>query len=154
VYAFGFLAMFPQLYVNYKLKTVAGMSRSAFGYKFITTFIDDLWTFVSDLPLMYKIACFRDDIIFFIWLFQCYLYPIDPTRANEFGLVGKEADEEEEKKQIESKPEEDAKKETNEEEEEDEDEEEEEKEKEIQEKNKEEELVHRTRKSQEEQEDK
>lgn len=101
VYSFGFLAMLPQLYVNYKLKTVAGMSRSAFIYKFITTFIDDLYTFVTDLPLMYKIACFRDDVVFFIWIFQCFIYPVDPTRVNEFGFVekteeDKKAEEEEE----------------------------------------------------------
>lgn len=98
VYSFGFLAMLPQLYVNYRLKTVAGMSRNAFIYKFITTFIDDLYTFVSDLPLMYKIACFRDDVVFFIWIFQCFIYPVDPTRANEFGFVEKQENEKESKK--------------------------------------------------------
>jgi hypothetical protein len=95
VYSFGFLAMFPQLFVNYKLKTVAGMSRAAFGYKFFSTFIDDLYTFLTDLPLMYKIACFRDDVIFAIWLVQCCMYPIDPTRPNEFGFVAKGQEEEE-----------------------------------------------------------
>lgn len=111
VYSFGFLAMLPQLYVNYKLKTVAGMSRSAFIYKFISTFIDDLYTFVSDLPLMYKIACFRDDVIFFIWIFQCFIYPVDPTRVNEFGFV--EKTEEEIKKEKEMKNNEDEEEEKN-----------------------------------------
>lgn len=50
---------------------------------------------------MYKIACFRDDVIFIIWIFQCFIYPVDPTRANEFGLIEKEqiSNEEEEGKE-------------------------------------------------------
>ena len=31
------------------------------------------------------IACFRDDIIFFIYLYQMWIYPVDKTRKNEFG---------------------------------------------------------------------
>lgn len=103
VYSFGFLAMLPQLYVNYKLKTVAGMSKSAFAYKFLNTFIDDLYTFVSKLPLMHKIACFRDDVVFVIWLVQCLIYPTDPNRVNEFGLVAKNGEEEEDKEEKEPK---------------------------------------------------
>ena len=102
IFAFGFLSMMPQLYVNYKLKTVAGMSRNAMVYKFISTFIDDLYSFLEDLPLMYKIACFRDDIIYVIWLYQCYLYPVDPTRANEYGYVQK-ADKNEESNENQNK---------------------------------------------------
>jgi hypothetical protein len=87
VYAFEFLLLLPQLYVNYRLKTVAGMSRAALAYKFLNTFIDDLYTFLSDLPLFYKVACFRDDVVFVVWVFQCCLYPVDPTRPNEWGLT-------------------------------------------------------------------
>jgi hypothetical protein len=79
------------------LKTVAGMSRSALGYKCVNTFIDDLYAFLSDYPLLYKIACFRDDVVFVVWIFQCWLYPVDPSRVNEFGFVAREADEKEEK---------------------------------------------------------
>ncbi|KAH0785090.1 CLPTM1-like membrane protein cnrB [Histomonas meleagridis] len=99
VYSFGFLMMLPQLYVNYKLKTVAGMSKSALVYKFISTFIDDLYTFVSKMPLMYKIACFRDDVVFVVWVIQCCIYPVDPTRPNEYGLLEKNPQEKEEKEE-------------------------------------------------------
>lgn len=87
IYAFGFLAMFPQVYVNYKLKSVAGMSVTALIYKFISTFIDDLYAIVLKMPLLHKIACFRDDIIFVIWIYQCFIYKVDPTRQNEFGEI-------------------------------------------------------------------
>ncbi|OHS93173.1 CLPTM1-like membrane protein cnrB [Tritrichomonas foetus] len=106
IYAFDFLTMLPQLYINYKLKTVAGMSRSAFGYKFISTFIDDLYTFLSNLPLIYKIACFRDDVVFFIWIIQCFIYPVDPSRVNEFGFIEKSQLEEKNEKEEKEKEEE------------------------------------------------
>jgi hypothetical protein len=98
-YAFDFLLMLPQLYVNYRLKTVAGMSRSALAYKFMNTIIDDLYTFLTDLPLMYKISCFRDDVVFVIWAFQCCIYPVDPTRPNEYSLVQGTEEEEESAKE-------------------------------------------------------
>ena len=98
MYSFGFLGMLPQLFVNYKLKTVAGMSASALAYKFVNTFIDDLYTFVSKMPLMMKIACFRDDVVFVVWLVQFFLYRKDPNRVNEFNLIAKEAEKEEETK--------------------------------------------------------
>jgi hypothetical protein len=37
------------------------------------------------MPTMYRIGCLRDDVIFFIYLYQRYIYRIDPTRVNEFG---------------------------------------------------------------------
>ena len=55
------------------------------SYKFINTFIDDLFAFVVPMPTMHRLACFRDDIIFFVFLYQRYLYPVDKTRRNEFG---------------------------------------------------------------------
>jgi hypothetical protein len=84
-YAFGFLAMLPQVYINYRLKTVAGMSGSALVFKFLNTFIDDLLSFMMKMPTMHRVACFRDDFVFFIWLWQRHIYPEDPTRVNEFG---------------------------------------------------------------------
>jgi hypothetical protein len=107
VYTFEFLQLVPQLYVNYRLQTVAGMSASAFGYKFISTFIDDLYAFLSDLPLIHKIGCLRDDVVFVVWLFQWWKYPVDEKRVNEFGLVSKGEDEvEKEGEPEEEKPEE------------------------------------------------
>ena len=34
---------------------------------------------------MYRLGCFRDDIVFFIFLYQRYIYKEDKTRVNEFG---------------------------------------------------------------------
>jgi len=47
VYTFGFIAMTPQLFVNYKLKSVAHLPWKPFMYKAFNTFIDDVFSWVS-----------------------------------------------------------------------------------------------------------
>ncbi len=37
------------------------------------------------MPTTHRLACLRDDIVFVIYLYQRWLYPIDKTRINEFG---------------------------------------------------------------------
>ncbi|KAG5458390.1 MAG: cleft lip and palate transmembrane protein 1-domain-containing protein [Olpidium bornovanus] len=122
-YMFGFLRMTPQLFVNYKLKSVAHMPWRTMVYKVrptvcltpailhsftkleflhparafnllqsLNTFIDDLFAFIikvkgyffffppriygglrSELwraPLLHRIACFRDDVVFLVYLYQ------------------------------------------------------------------------------------
>ncbi|KDO22105.1 hypothetical protein SPRG_10923 [Saprolegnia parasitica CBS 223.65] len=90
VYAFGFIMMTPQLYINYKLKSVAHLPWRAMVYKSLNTFIDDLFAFVITMPIMHRLACFRDDIIFFVYLYQRWIYRVDKSRVNEFGQGGDE----------------------------------------------------------------
>jgi len=86
VYAFGFLFMFPQLFINYKLKSVAHLPWRAFMYKAFNTFIDDLFAFlITSLPTAHRVAAFRDDVVFVVYLYQRWLYPVDTSRVNEFG---------------------------------------------------------------------
>ncbi|CAF0977717.1 unnamed protein product [Adineta steineri] len=85
---FGFIMMTPQLFINYKLKSVAHLPWRMMTYKALNTFIDDLFAFVIKMPTMYRLGCFRDDIIFFIYLYQRYIYRVDRTRLNEFGTTG------------------------------------------------------------------
>ena len=80
VYAFGFVMMTPQLFINYKLKSVAHLPWKALVYKTLNTFIDDLFAFIIKMPTMHRIACFRDDIVFFIYLYQRWKYPVDKSR--------------------------------------------------------------------------
>jgi hypothetical protein len=77
--------MTPQLYINYKLQSVAHLNWRTLTYKSINTFIDDLFAFVIKMPIMHRLACLRDDIIFFIFLYQRFKYRTDYTRVNEFG---------------------------------------------------------------------
>ena len=90
VYAYGFLMMVPSLYINYRLKSVAHMPGKAMTYKFLNTFIDDLFAFTIRMPTLHRLATLRDDVIFFIWLYQSYKYKVDYTRVNEFGQGGED----------------------------------------------------------------
>lgn len=82
--------MTPQLFINYKLKSVAHLPWRMMTYKALNTFIDDIFAFVIKMPTMYRIGCFRDDIIFFIYLYQRWIYKIDKKRTNEFGTTGED----------------------------------------------------------------
>jgi hypothetical protein len=88
VYTFGFIAMTPQIYINYKLKSVSGLSFRTFTYKFLNTIIDDLFSFIIKMPMLHRLACFRDDVVFLIYLYQRWAYRVDPRRRNEFGQKG------------------------------------------------------------------
>lgn len=85
VYAFGFVLMTPQLFLNYKLKSVAHLPWRVLIYKSLNTFIDDLFSFIIRMPAMARISCFRDDVVFFIYLYQRWLYPVDKSRPVEGG---------------------------------------------------------------------
>jgi len=85
--------MTPQLFINYKLKSVAHLPWRMMTYKALNTFIDDIFAFVIKMPTMYRLGCFRDDIVFFIFLYQKYVYRVDLSRVNEFGYSGEMLDE-------------------------------------------------------------
>uniref|UniRef100_A0A8C7L2A9 CLPTM1 regulator of GABA type A receptor forward trafficking n=1 Tax=Oncorhynchus kisutch TaxID=8019 RepID=A0A8C7L2A9_ONCKI len=87
---FGFITMTPQLFINYKMKSVAHLPWRMLTYKALNTFIDDLFAFVIKMPMMYRIGCLRDDVVFFVYLYQRWIYRVDPNRMNEFGTSGAE----------------------------------------------------------------
>jgi hypothetical protein len=69
------------------------MPGKALTYKFLNTFIDDLFAFTIKMPTLHRLATLRDDVIFFIWLYQGWKYKVDYTRVNEFGQGGVDEDE-------------------------------------------------------------
>jgi len=85
VYTFGFVMMTPQLFINYKLKSVAHLPWRVFMYKALNTFIDDLFAFIIKMPTLHRLSVLRDDLIFVIYLYQRWIYPVDKKRTNEFG---------------------------------------------------------------------
>eukprot|EP01130_Rhizamoeba_saxonica_P011422 TRINITY_DN4747_c0_g1_i2.p1 TRINITY_DN4747_c0_g1~~TRINITY_DN4747_c0_g1_i2.p1 ORF type:complete len:491 (-),score=92.16 TRINITY_DN4747_c0_g1_i2:37-1509(-) len=105
VYTFGFVMMTPQLFINYKLKSVAHLPWRTFVYKAVNTFIDDLFAFLIRMPTMHRLRVFRDDLVFIIYLYQRWIYPVDPNRlevGGEFTDVNV-AELEEIKKELEEK---------------------------------------------------
>ena len=81
IYTFGFINMTPQLYINYRLKSVEHMPSKALFYRFLNTIIDDLFSFIITMPTLHRISCFRDDVIFVIYLYQRWIYRVDKTRG-------------------------------------------------------------------------
>jgi len=86
VYLFGFISMVPQLYINYKLKSVAHLPIRAFMFKLFNTFIDDVFVLIMKMPLKHRLMALRDDVIFLGFLYQWWIYPSDKSRVNEFGF--------------------------------------------------------------------
>ncbi|GBE60169.1 transmembrane CLPTM1 family protein [Babesia ovata] len=82
VYTFGFIMMTPQIYINYKLKSVDHLPWRALIYKSLNTFVDDVASFLIEMPWMHRLSCFRDDIIFFCYLYQRWAYRVDPNRPS------------------------------------------------------------------------
>lgn len=124
--------MCPQLFINYKLQSVAHLPWRQMTYKFLNTIIDDLFAFVIKMPMLHRLSVFRDgvfslelsydichycdlvqlllpsyfylfiyffielfcggfaDIIFLIYLYQRWMYPVDKKRLNEFGFGGED----------------------------------------------------------------
>jgi hypothetical protein len=80
--------MTPQIFINYKMKSVAHLPWRQLTYKFLNTIIDDLFAFIITMPTLHRLACFRDDVIFLICLYQRWIYPVDAKRVNEFGSSG------------------------------------------------------------------
>ena len=81
VYTFGFILMTPQLFINHHLKSVSHLPWKFLCFRFINTFIDDLFAFIIRMPTMHRISCFRDDIVFFVYLYQRWVYPVDTSRG-------------------------------------------------------------------------
>nr|XP_018264582.1 cleft lip and palate associated transmembrane protein [Kwoniella dejecticola CBS 10117]OBR86740.1 cleft lip and palate associated transmembrane protein [Kwoniella dejecticola CBS 10117] len=87
IYMFGFVQLVPQLIINYKLKSVAHMPMKAMMYKTLSTVVDDFFAFCIRMPWLHRLACFRDDVVFLILLYQRWIYRIDYSRVNEYGQV-------------------------------------------------------------------
>lgn len=83
VYALGFVFMLPQLVINYRLKSVAHLQWRLLVYRALNTFIDDLFAFVIKMPTLHRISCFRDDIVFVVYLYQRWIYPVDTQRPGD-----------------------------------------------------------------------
>ena len=73
--------MTPQLFINYKLKSVAHLPWRMMTYKALNTFIDDLFAFVIQMPTLYRLGCFRDGKIL------CCLREVDKVKQSYLTLV-------------------------------------------------------------------
>lgn len=65
---FWALAQKPPTPPAYPLLLPVACGHPPNSYKALNTFIDDLFAFIIKMPTMHRLACFRDDVIFFIYL--------------------------------------------------------------------------------------
>ncbi|KAK9768799.1 hypothetical protein K7432_000317 [Basidiobolus ranarum] len=75
VYLLGFINMTPQIFLNYRLKSVEALPINAFLFKAINTFVDDLFALVIPMPTLTRLSAFRDDLVFFVLMYQWWIYP-------------------------------------------------------------------------------
>lgn len=87
IFVLGFVMMTPQLYINYKLKSVDHLPWKTLIYRFISTIIDDIFVFMIDLPWLQRMFSFRDgkhinylDVIFIAYIVQRRMYKVDKNR--------------------------------------------------------------------------
>lgn len=60
IFLFGFVLMTPQLYINYRLKSVDHLPWKTLIYRFISAIIDDIFVFMIELPMLQRMFSFRD----------------------------------------------------------------------------------------------
>ncbi|XP_029928308.1 cleft lip and palate transmembrane protein 1-like protein [Myripristis murdjan] len=76
VYAFGFLSMAPQLYINHKLKSVSHLQGTVLMYRGVNTLVSDLCSCASffsssgSFSSSHQLSCFRDELFFLLYLYQ------------------------------------------------------------------------------------
>ncbi|TNN02364.1 hypothetical protein fugu_009851 [Takifugu bimaculatus] len=94
VYALGFLSMAPQLFLNYKLKSVSHLSRAVLVYRGANTLITDVCSCASffspslSISSPHHLSCFRDELLLFLYLYQRRCYS-PKNRRRESGSQGK-----------------------------------------------------------------
>jgi len=66
--------MTPQVFLNYRLKSVDHLPWRVLSYQAVNTFIDDVFMLCIRMPEVQKYSVFRDDIVFVICCVQRWLY--------------------------------------------------------------------------------
>jgi hypothetical protein len=83
VYGLGFISLLPQVIINHRLKSVAQLPWTMLSYRFFNTIIDDIFAMIIRMPTLHRVAVFRDDIVFIIYVIQRWIYPVDTSRSDD-----------------------------------------------------------------------
>jgi hypothetical protein len=75
-----------------QMRSVAHMPWDVLMYRFFNTIIDDLFASIIKMPTMHRISVFRDDVIFIIYMYQRWCYPVDISRPAEGYEIGADTD--------------------------------------------------------------
>uniref|UniRef100_A0A4W5QGR0 Lipid scramblase CLPTM1L n=1 Tax=Hucho hucho TaxID=62062 RepID=A0A4W5QGR0_9TELE len=67
------------------LKSVGHLQWNVLMYKAVNTFVNDAFACVFSTHPSHQLGCFRDEILFLLYLYQRRLYSTNKTRCREFG---------------------------------------------------------------------
>eukprot|EP00927_Polykrikos_kofoidii_P065546 TRINITY_DN61287_c0_g1_i1.p1 TRINITY_DN61287_c0_g1~~TRINITY_DN61287_c0_g1_i1.p1 ORF type:complete len:553 (+),score=89.03 TRINITY_DN61287_c0_g1_i1:140-1798(+) len=70
----GFVVMTPQVFMNYRMKSVDHLPWRALTYQAMNTFIDDIFMLCIRMPEVQKYSVFRDDLVFVVCCIQRWMY--------------------------------------------------------------------------------
>lgn len=87
----GFVVMTPQVFMNWRLKSVEHLPWRALTYQAINTFIDDIFMLCIRMPEIQKYSVFRDDIIFVICCVQRWMYRKGTLAVSDTAVTGPDA---------------------------------------------------------------
>ncbi len=73
---FGFIRMTPQLYINYKLKSVDHLPWKTLIYRFLSTIVDDFFAFMITMPWLQRAMYFRDGNYFSYHRYHIFVLPL------------------------------------------------------------------------------
>ena len=79
--------LFGKLFSNYLRSNISllWLYKYMFSNLFHLLCFNHPKAFVIKMPIMHRLACLRDDVIFLIFCYQKYKYKTDYTRVNEYG---------------------------------------------------------------------
>ncbi|KAH3745270.1 transmembrane CLPTM1 family protein [Pelomyxa schiedti] len=78
-YLLSFLKIVPQLYINYKFKSVLPLPWGGLG-KALEAISDDFYPFLLKMPVMHRISLFSNDVMFLVYLVQKWKYGVSNNR--------------------------------------------------------------------------
>ena len=74
--------MLTEIYANYKVKSVGYFPMSVFFYRLVEVLIDEAIATVLNLPTIFCISCYRNDVVFLLYMIQRWMYRVDPNRSD------------------------------------------------------------------------
>lgn len=73
--------------INSLCFSLVSLSQLWLFFQALNTFIDDMFAFIIKMPTMHRLSVFRDDIIFFIFLYQRWIYRVDKGSRESFCVL-------------------------------------------------------------------
>lgn len=84
VYAFGFLSMVPQVYINHQMKSVGHLQPTVLLCRGISAVVNDVFSSLPSGHSSLQMSCFRDELLLLIYLYQRRVYSTSRFSGREY----------------------------------------------------------------------